>query len=164
MVDHLEFESPALIDQFLKFWRQSGYQRFGYMYGRYEPYSEIPLGVKAIVSAIYEPPQQTEPDSIQVDMNDPQDALIEEFASLLGLNRIGIIYSDLLDDGTGTGNVICKRHGESYFLSSGECIFSGYMQHKHPLPCKYSRTGKFGSRFMTCVLTGKSFLFMRIRQ
>jgi nuclear protein localization family protein 4 len=70
-----------------------------------------------------------------------------------------MIYTDLLDDGTGTGKVICKRHADSYFLSSAECLSAAAMQHSFPVASRYSDTGKFGSRFVTCVLTGESSNF-----
>ncbi|KAJ3092048.1 nuclear protein localization protein 4 [Quaeritorhiza haematococci] len=154
MVDHVEFESASLIENFLKFWRSTGYQRFGYMYGRYEPYGEVPLGVKAVVSAIYEPAQDGAMDGLQLTLPDPQQATVDELASMLGLTRVGMIYSDLTDDGTGQGTVICKRHADSFFLSSAECIFAADMQLKHPTASKWSSSGKFGSRFVTCVVSG----------
>ena len=65
-----------------------------------------------------------------------------------------MIYTDLTDDGTGQGKVICKRHIDSYFLTSQECCFSAVMQNKHPVSTKWSASGKFGSRFVTCVVSG----------
>ncbi|KAI8810108.1 NPL4 family-domain-containing protein [Cladochytrium replicatum] len=154
LVDHIEFETPSLIENLLQFWRSTGYQRFGYLYGRFEPYTEVPLGVKAVVSAIYEPDQAGAKDGIQINMEDPQNASVDELAKLLGLTRVGIIFTDLTDDGTSTGKVICKRHSESYFLSSAECIFAAQQQSQHPVKSRYSETGNFGSRFVTCVVSG----------
>lgn len=51
------FENPSIVDRFLNFWRRTGSQRIGIMYGRYEPHGDIPLAIKATVAAIYEPPQ-----------------------------------------------------------------------------------------------------------
>jgi len=53
-VDHVEFETGGMVDSFLQAWRSPGHQRFGYLYGRYVPYSEVPLGIKAQVAFIYE--------------------------------------------------------------------------------------------------------------
>lgn len=51
------FENGQIVEKFLNYWRKSGHQRVGLLYGRYEPYDGVPLGIRAVVSAIYEPPQ-----------------------------------------------------------------------------------------------------------
>ncbi|KAI9350774.1 NPL4 family-domain-containing protein [Obelidium mucronatum] len=155
MVDHVEFESPALIEQFIKFWRSTGAQRFGLLYGRYETYTDkVPLGVKAVVSVIYEPPQENAPSFLQLQSPNTQESNVNGLAASLGLELIGMIYTDLFDDGTGKGTVICKRHANSFFLSSAEALFSAHLQAQYPVASKYSSSGKFGSRFVTVVVTG----------
>lgn len=51
------FENGQIVENFLNYWRRSGHQRVGFMYGRYEQHENVPLGIRAVVSAIYEPPQ-----------------------------------------------------------------------------------------------------------
>jgi len=51
------FENPSICDEFLNYWRSTGNQRIGILYGKYEQHKDIPLGIRARVSAIYEPPQ-----------------------------------------------------------------------------------------------------------
>lgn len=51
------FENHTTADRFLDFWRKTGSQRMGYLYGRYTEHKDIPLGIRAEVAAIYEPPQ-----------------------------------------------------------------------------------------------------------
>lgn len=51
------FENSHLVENFLNYWRSTGHQRIGYLYGKYEIHSDVPLGIRATVVAIYEPPQ-----------------------------------------------------------------------------------------------------------
>lgn len=56
-VDNVMFENAHLVEQFLNYWRSTGHQRIGFLYGRYEIHADVPLGIRATVAAIYEPPQ-----------------------------------------------------------------------------------------------------------
>lgn len=51
------FENPQIVERFLDYWRVTGHQRIGFLYGTYEIHADVPLGIRATVSAIYEPPQ-----------------------------------------------------------------------------------------------------------
>ncbi len=152
-VDNIEFENPQIVDNFLAYWRATGAQRMGFLYGRYERYAQVPLGIKAVVVAIYEPPQECTRDTVRL-VPDDSEARVEEIAKSLGLSRVGWIFSDLLSDAS--GNVKHFRNIDSHFLSAQECITAGYFQNKFPNACKISPSGKHGSKFTTVIITGNS--------
>ncbi|KAI7870411.1 NPL4 family-domain-containing protein [Spinellus fusiger] len=153
MVDHVEFSSASLIDHFLDAWRSTGCQRFGYLYGRYEPYLEVPLGIKAVVEVIVEPDQEDHVDGISLQPWEKEQD-IDTVVGVCGLVKLGMVFTDLVDNGSGTGKVIPKRHVDSHFLSSQECLFAAEMQRRHPNLTRHSATGHFGSKFVSCVISG----------
>ncbi|SCU91995.1 LAMI_0E08262g1_1 [Lachancea mirantina] len=156
MVDYVEFQRSEMINEFINSWRTTGTQRFGYLYGHYDRYESTPLGISAVVDAIYEPPQHDESDGLSMDVSMVAEEMhkIDVVASDMGLVRLGMIFTDLTDAGAGDGSVFCKRHKDSFFLSSLEVIMAAKHQLKFPNACKYSEQGKFSSKFVTCVISG----------
>jgi nuclear protein localization family protein 4 len=58
-IDHVMFENAKIVDRFLDYWRATGNQRLGFLYGYHEPHDSVPLGIRTVVVAIYEPPQDS---------------------------------------------------------------------------------------------------------
>ncbi|KZT52815.1 polyubiquitin-tagged protein recognition complex, Npl4 component [Calocera cornea HHB12733] len=155
MVDHVEFASSTLIDRFLTAWRKTGMQRFGLLIGRYEPYPEVPMGIKAVVEAIHEPPQEGEVDGLTLGLPWDDEGRINQLAGeCKGLQMVGVIFTDLTPDDQDRRKLLCKRHADSFFLSSLETIFAATLQLSHPNPSRAAPSGTFSSRFVTCVLSG----------
>ncbi|KAG7209636.1 hypothetical protein KM043_011283 [Ampulex compressa] len=152
-VDNVMFENASLVERFLNYWRNTGHQRIGYLYGRYEIHSDVPLGIRAVVAAIYEPPQESTKDTIRL-LLDERETLVDELAQSLNLRRVGWIFTDLIADDIKKGTVKHVRNIESHFLSAQECIMAGYFQNQFPNPCRFSPNDYFGSKFVTVCVTG----------
>lgn len=154
-VDYVQFENPEIMNRFLDYWRKSGNQRIGYLYGRYEQHKDVPLGIKAVVCAIYEPAQISSKQSVKLDPSDPLEATVENIASRLGLQRVGWIFTDLTAKDLQMGTVEHYRGTiDSFFLSAQECMLAATFQNAHPNKCRYARDNFFGSKFVTVVVTG----------
>ncbi|PKI86057.1 Npl4p [Malassezia vespertilionis] len=160
MVDHVELVHPCLIENMLDIWRKTNTQRFGFLIGRYEPFPDVPMGIKAVVEAIHEPSQQGELDGLTIGVPWEDQSAVEALAKECGLGIVGMIYTDLQaadpthTDPTKAGLVACKRHADSFFFSGAEAIFAAQLQSANRSPSRFSRTGMFNSKFVTCVLSG----------
>ncbi|KAF8577856.1 polyubiquitin-tagged protein recognition complex Npl4 component [Ramaria rubella] len=156
MVDHLEFADRDIIDRFLNAWRRTATQRFGWLIGRYEPYEEVPMGIKAVVEAIHEPSQEGEIDGLSLGLPWEDEARIRNLASGTStpLKIVGQIFTDLTPDEEDKTKLIYKRHKSSYFLSSLETIWAAAQQLNNPTTSRSSPTGSFSSRLVTAVLSG----------
>jgi nuclear protein localization family protein 4 len=156
MVDHLEIASTGIIDGFLKAWRSTGLQRFGWLIGRYEPYDEVPMGVKAVVEAIHEPPQEGELDGLSLELPWADEPRLRALAASASapLTIVGYIFTDLDPTPEDRTKNVYKRHPGSFFLSSLEVLFAAHLQAQNRTPSRSSPSGYFASRLLTAVLTG----------
>ncbi|GAB0088866.1 Nuclear protein localization protein 4 homolog [Sergentomyia squamirostris] len=152
-VDNVMFENSDLVERFLNYWRFCGHQRMGLLYGTYEVHADVPLGIRARVSAIYEPSQESNQDSIRL-LDDDFKTDVDEIAAALGLRRVGWIFTDLVSENAAAGTVKHIRGIDTHFLTAHECILAGNFQNEHPNACKFSSNGTFGSKFVTVCVTG----------
>ncbi|KAL4707550.1 hypothetical protein ACJJTC_000302 [Scirpophaga incertulas] len=159
-VDNVLVEHPAIVERFLAYWRATGHQRIGFLYGRYEVHPDVPLGIRARVAAVYEPPQSSSRDHVALAEaeggSDSAAELLEAVASRLRLRRVGWIFTDLLPDDSANGTVRCLRGAETHFLSAQECIMAGHFQNQHPNACRAATAGYYGSKHVTVLATGDS--------
>lgn len=155
MVDHLEIASTDIVDRFLQAWRKTGLQRFGWLIGHYEPYDKVPMGVKAVVEAIHEPPQEGELDGLSLGLPWEDEPRIRELSKMAStpLSIVGYIFTDLDPTPDDRTKNVYKRHPGSFFLSSLEALFAATLQNQNPTASRSSPTGVFASRLVTAVLT-----------
>ncbi|CAD6571324.1 MAG: nuclear protein localization protein 4 [Tremellales sp. Tagirdzhanova-0007] len=156
MVDHVEFASPSIIDGLLGAWRRTGTQRLGFLIGKFDKYEKVPMGVKSVVEAIWEPRQEGELDGLTVEIPWEDEERVSEIAGWCekGLGVVGMIYTDLTPSQEDVTKTVYKRHAQSFTASSLEMLLSASYQISHPLSTRSSPNGHFSSRFITCCLTG----------
>ncbi|WVR05934.1 nuclear protein localization protein 4 [Kwoniella sp. DSM 27419] len=156
MVDHVEFASPDIIDGILSAWRRTGTQRLAFLIGRQDKYEKVPMGVKTVVEAVWEPRQEGELDGLTVETPWEDEERVSEIAAWCdkGLQVVGMVYTDLTPAPDDITKSVYKRHAQSFTASSLEMLLSAAYQISHPLPTRMSPTGHFSSRFVTCCLTG----------
>ncbi|KAJ2905331.1 nuclear protein localization protein 4, partial [Coemansia aciculifera] len=103
------------------------------------------------------PKQGWEEDGIKIDVDsddfDNEIKRADIVAHACGLKVVGMIFTDLESTGE-SGRVVYSRHGNSYFLTSLECRLAAYMELKYPNACRWARGGQFGSKFVTCCISG----------
>lgn len=123
MVDHVEFDDAAMVQNFIKNWKDSRRQYFGFLIGKYKTYDMVPLGRKALVSGIWLPEQENFPDGFVIN-----ELSYGDFLKDSGLEIVGMIYSDLIFD----GHMTSSKLKEDFFLSSLEVDFISKMQFMFP--------------------------------
>jgi hypothetical protein len=142
-VDHAEFTSSSGVEQVVGEWRRTGLQRFAWLFGEIVPRSceHWDLGVKCLVRFVVQPKQESGVDGVRLEEDDSSSEHAKIAAGIVapGSQLIGCLYTDLKDDGSGTGNVLPRP----YFLSSPELAF---------LVAKQSTQ----KRFFACVVSGSS--------
>ncbi|XP_053211290.1 nuclear protein localization protein 4 homolog [Panonychus citri] len=153
-VDNIVFENANIVERYLDYWRSTGHQRIGFLYGYHEVAKNVPLGIKTTVVAIYEPPQETGRDFVKLTWPEPNQSEIDSISEKLNLHRVGWIFTDLIPEDTNKGTVKHLRSADTYFLSAQECIHAGHFQNIYPNICRLSTSGYFGSKFVTVCVTG----------
>eukprot|EP00753_Platysulcus_tardus_P007948 PLAT15538.9.p1 GENE.PLAT15538.9~~PLAT15538.9.p1 ORF type:complete len:566 (+),score=210.95 PLAT15538.9:88-1698(+) len=132
-LDYVEFLNFNAFNRFAALWTGCGMvkQRAGILYGHYQPDPNYPLGVKAVVEAIYEPPQEGTVERVTL-LADPHARYVERVAAACGLEPVGWIFTHLPRD---------------YMLGSDELRQMARLQLAH------KKATDRGARFVTMVLT-----------
>jgi nuclear protein localization family protein 4 len=138
-VDHLEFMNVPEIQEFVRQWQLNLHmvtQRCGHMYGYYIEDPNYEGGYRAVLEAIYEPPQECVNDVPIYDESDSFLPTVDLVAESLGLERLGFIFTSLGRD-------------KETLLSSAEVVRAAKMQIARETRQHYTRCVL--SKFVTCV-------------
>jgi len=147
-VDFVLFESAQVVEPIIGSWRSSGLQRCGYLIGKYIPDANIPLGITVQVAAIYEPPQLSSKTEAKL-LKDPQSDKIDSLLSLLGLTRVGLIWTRLT---VNESKELITDRDLSSPLEANELVRMSHLQTRYPNNWSNSSAGTFGSKFVSVLL------------
>jgi nuclear protein localization family protein 4 len=95
-VDYVSFMNGEELNEFVNIWMK-GYcmkQRMGFLFGYYASDPNYPDGVRAVVEAIYEPPQLGDINSVEP-MEDPDRKLVDKVAAALTFECVGWIFTSI---------------------------------------------------------------------
>ena len=91
-VDYAQMMNSPEIGNLIKHWFSTGTQRVGFLYGYYAEDPTYKMGVRAVVEALYEPPQQNDFNS-SIILPDELANNVDSVANKLGLQRIGYVFT-----------------------------------------------------------------------
>lgn len=135
-VDYCQFQNFEEINGFIAHWLQTFENRVGILYGYYAEDPDYELGVRAVIEAVYEPPQQGSYKHF-VFLEDPHQGQVDRIASEMGLERVGWVFTTNDTDHYITSEVLQIA-----------CKFQREHMVDHPAGYKVSK-------FLTVVLRGK---------
>lgn len=126
-VDYASFMNYKETQGFIRYWLEHINQRVGQVYGYYAEDPVYPKGVRAVVEAIYEPPQESGFNEGIV-LDDPFEVHVSMLADALGLERIGWLFT---------------TYHKDMFLSSQELLEAAKRQEmfkvRHPIGLDVSK-------------------------
>merc|ERR1711935_1168080 len=114
-VDYCNFMNKDEITDFVKQWISKGENRVGFLYGYYCEDPSYDEGIRAIVEAIYEPPQTGSWKGFEL-LVDHNESGVNMIARSLGMQKLGWIYT--------------SRNTEQY-MTPKEIIMATELQNKH---------------------------------
>lgn len=139
-VDTLSVMNVPEIEHFIGYWQNNllevGMQRVGFMYGYYMEDTNYDEGTRAVLEAIYEPPQEMIGE-IAMPKDDPNHSRVDRIAEALGLERIGWIFTSLLLE-------------DEQLMSPIEVRRASRLQNEHSTDIHFTKYRL--SKFVTCAV------------
>lgn len=120
-VDYAQFSNGAELQQLVQFWLKSQRQRAGLLLGYFAEDPVYEKGVRAVIEAVYEPPQTATAHSVAL-QEDPFAGHVEKIVQALGFERLGWFFT---------------THARDVFLAGEEMLAAAQLQERHGVehPC-----------------------------